>query len=328
LSYYIKRDRGDNKLVAKDDRDFLLKTFPSAASSESGKVRRKRMNIVRLSKVLHVDVRKANDIYEEYLQHTSHDVWEKIPTDPQKMRHFYCKEIEDIRNFYFKQRYALLKLISHIVMNATSDLVEENVEKQNLVDELVRGIVDARGDDGTWCVLEYVQHLLEWEIPYDADRFLLEGDEERKDEECLTYGIDNKYYNLLDALCTTREQKVALIRENRTEWCEQIIAEFDVALEIFSFFMHPLKAAPDGKLLFDHGVSLEQLKNLFTIDEGVVSLGAPKVPLKHLEAITRGLLPDYIQMLKSRISLSWIYIMNPENSYLKVEPLKLYDSMS
>lgn len=330
MSYYIKRYRGEPKFVTTEEKAYLETTFkiPAAGSSENAKkMVRNRLKITRLSKVLHVDVRKAHEIFNEYYSYTSHADPEKIPTDPLKMRYFYCKEIEDIRNFYFKQRYALLKLISHIVMMATADRHRGIVDSftdgyRKLVDDLVRGIVSAKGDSDKWCVLEYVQHLLNWDIPYDDDRFLLEGGEERSGEQFFTYGNDNRRYHLLDALCSTREQKVSLIRENHTEWCEQIIAEFDVALEILSFFM-----LSPAQPTFDHGVSLVQLRELFAIDEGVVSLGAPKVPLKHLEAITRGSLPDYIQILKSRISLSWIYIMNPKNAYLKVGPPYLYDIM-
>ena len=330
MSYYIKRYRGNPKFVADEEKAYLETNFkiPASASSENAKkMVRNRLKITRLSKVLHVDVRKAHEIFNEYYSHTFHADPEKIPTDPQKMRYFYCKEIEDIRNFYFKQRYALLKLISHIVLMATADyhrgIVDSFPESYRiLIDDLVRGIVAAKGDDNKWCVLEYVQHLLNWDIPYDDDRILLEGGEERNGEQFFTYGNDNRRYHLLDALCATREQKVSLIRENHTEWCEQIIAEFDIALEILSFFMlFPTQSK------FDHGVKLAQLRELFAIDEGVVSLGAPKVPLKHLEAISRGSLPDYIQILKSRISLSWIYIMNPKNAYLKVELSYSFNSM-
>jgi len=161
-----------------------------------------------------------------------------------------------------------------------------------------------------WAITESLKYLMLWQIPSDDDRKLLEGEEEPGSISKLFMRGGSKRAQLLGTLCSYH-QAVAVIRENHTEWCEQIIAEFDVLLETFSIMM------TKNVKNFESSFKSEDCKELFREAKNAF-FAAPAIPMQHLQAISDSCLPDYIQVLQSRVMLHWIHIFTYQRRFAEV----------
>lgn len=224
-----------------------------------------------LSKLLNLSEIKAHEIVNEYRRSKVvflHNNSEEV-NDPLSM----CV---DIRYFYFRQRLSLLKTIRLILLQEHNPCYTYSREVKSLIPKIVGTVESPAGT-----IVSSLNTLLDW-----------------NSADWRNFDVLNKDECYLDLSA----RSAALISENHVIWSKQIVAEFEVLLEIVLLLSKRQKDDPGS--IFDRCDLLPLLEK--ARDSG---FSLPKYPLQRLYALTpysTTNLDKCINCLEKRVQFLWV----------------------